>query len=250
MNPLQRMEAHREAFTQNDRMIYETILQNPAAIVHMTTSTLAERCGVSQPALSRFVKTLGYGRYQEFRADLIAWMTLKDNLNQQQGMHLGYFATLYQVLAEAEKLLTDAYMRDLTQYINGFDRVFASGTNKSFQPAQLLETLMRRHRRQFQACARDYLIELADYMDENDLLIVFSVSGGGHILEDACRTSGKILLVTATAGYACADRVDRAVILPYVTTDPETSSVSPVLFSVFVELLVSYLSQPRKIPDP
>ena len=36
--------------------------------------------------------------------------------------------------------------------------------------------------------------------------------------------------------------VDRTVVLPFLPPDPETCSVSPVLFDVFVELLVSYMS--------
>ena len=71
MNPLQRMELHKADFTQNDQIIYDCIMKNPAGITHMSTSSLAELCGVSQPALSRFVKGLGYARYQDFRAELI-----------------------------------------------------------------------------------------------------------------------------------------------------------------------------------
>ena len=70
MNPLQLMEMHRSDFTPNDLVIYQAILENPDQVVYKTTSRLAEDCGVSQPALSRFVKTLGYNRYQDFRADV------------------------------------------------------------------------------------------------------------------------------------------------------------------------------------
>ena len=52
MNPLQRMELHKADFTQNDQIIYDCIMKNPAGITHMSTSSLAELCGVSQPALS------------------------------------------------------------------------------------------------------------------------------------------------------------------------------------------------------
>ena len=38
-----------------------------------------------------------------------------------------------------------------------------------------------------------------------------------------------------------AEKIDRSVVLPYSTCDPEASSVSPVLFDIFVELLVEYL---------
>lgn len=243
MNPLQLMELHKTDFTQNDLLIYETISQNPSHVIHMTTSVLAEQCGVSQPALSRFVKNLGYNRYRDFRADLIAWLALKSDQETLSTNHLGYFDKLYHLLQEAEQLMSGDYMQQLAHYVNSFTRVFTSGTSKSFQPAELFEILMRKTRRYVHAISRDFLNEITDYMDENDLLIIFSVSGGPHIMHDAIQANGKIMLVTANPRHAYADRIDKSVVLPYIPPNPESSSISPVLFDIFVELLVSYLSQ-------
>ncbi|MCD7803276.1 MAG: MurR/RpiR family transcriptional regulator [Clostridiales bacterium] len=241
MNPLQRMEAHKDSFTQNEMLIYKTISQNPSRIVHMTTSTLAEECGVSQPTLSRFIKGLGYNRYQDFRVALITWQATQEDLGAQGTDHLAYFNDLYQTIQQGEQLLTDEFLTETAAYIDGFDRVFLTGTGKSFQPAQLFEILIRKGRRIFHAVSRDLLIEMADVMGENDLLIVFSVSAGAHIMQDACRTNGKVLLVTANSMHAYGNQVDRTIVLPYLTPDPETSSLSPVMFDILVELLVRYL---------
>ncbi|MCD8069004.1 MAG: MurR/RpiR family transcriptional regulator, partial [Lachnospiraceae bacterium] len=72
------------------------------------------------------------------------------------------------------------------------------------------------------------------------------VSAAAHIMQDSCRAVGKIMLVTANANHDYRDRVDKTVLLPYVQPDPESSSVSPILFDVFVELLVSYLLKEKK----
>ena len=74
MNVIQIMEQKKTEFTPNDQLIYQKISKDPGKIVQMTTSALSDACGVSQPALTRFVKGLGYSRYQDFRADLIAWL--------------------------------------------------------------------------------------------------------------------------------------------------------------------------------
>ena len=92
MNPLQRMELHKADFTQNDQIIYDCIMKNPAGITHMSTSSLAELCGVSQPALSRFVKGLGYARYQDFRAELIGMVAQQTEQAEQGQEHLLYFS--------------------------------------------------------------------------------------------------------------------------------------------------------------
>ncbi len=224
-------------------LIYETIINNPTQIIHLTTSTLAEKCGVSQPALSRFVKGLGYKRYQDFRGELITWLAQKSEQDALGTDHLGYFNILYHLLQEAEQLLTGEYMQQLASYINGFERIFTSGASKSYHPAELFEILMRKKRRYVHAIRRDFLIELGDYMNENDLLIIFSVSAMPYSMLDATRTNGKIMLVTTNQNHGYQNVVDKSVVLPYIPPDPETSSVSPILFDIFVELLVSYMSQ-------
>lgn len=241
MNPMKLMEQRKGQFSPNDMLIYKTILKNPAHIVGTTISVLAEECGVSQPALSRFVKGLGYSRFQDFRTDFSIWMVKQADLEASGAHKLGYFHKLYQVLDEAEALLTDEYMTELAAYIGQFDHIYASGVAKSFHAAELLEILSRKNGRLIRSVRLDFLKELGDFMGENDLLIIFSVSGRSIIMREASHTNGKILLVTTTPLYEYKEKIDRAILLPYVMPEPETSSVSPVLFDVFSELLVSYL---------
>ena len=240
MNPMQVMEIHKPHFTPNDQLIYDGILKNPAQVVYRTTVQLAEECGVSQPALTRFVKGLGYSRYQDFRADFIAWQA-QDGATEP--LQTGYFSMMHQLLQETEKLLTPAYLRDLADYIGQFSRLFATGTAKSYQPAELLEILMRKYRLDVHAVGRDYLGSLADCMDATDLLIVFSTSAGSYIRQNLAYSSGKLLLVTANPRHGYDDLADRVVVLPYIPPDPETSAVSPILFAIFVELLAPYLAK-------
>ena len=243
MNPLQLMELHKPHFTRNDLLIYQTIAAKPEQMVHMTTSALSETCGVSQPALSRFVKMLGYNRYQDFRAEMIACLARKNEQAAQDSGHLGPFHTLYQVLHEAEALLTAEYMEDLLHYIDSYTHVFATGVGKSFHPAQLLQILAYKTGRNIQALPRDMLFEASDFMGENDLLIVFSASfsSTSQIVRDVSKISGKILLITANPRHALANVPDRVIVLPCLSPDPEASSVSPVLFDVLVELLASFM---------
>lgn len=242
MTPLQLMEAHKADFTPNDLLIYRSIRENPAQVTYKTISRLAEDCGVSQPALSRFVKTLGYSRYQDFRSDLTAWLALQSEQEAQGTDHLGYFHQLYQLLQETEKLLTAGYMQELAHYIGRHQTILASGLAKSFHPAQLFEILMRKKSRHVRAVSCDFLPECAEYMAPDDLLVLFSVSGQSYIMQAIQHATGKVLLVTTNPKPLALPCIDRTVVLPYVTADPELSSVSPVLFDVFVELLVSYLS--------
>ena len=78
-------------------------------------------------------------------------------------------------------------------------------------------------------------------MQKTDLLIIFTVSGTSDIMRYLEKTSGQIMLVTANADCPYKDIIDKSVVLPSVTDDPEASSVSPVLFDIFVELLTQFM---------
>ena len=240
------MESQKSKFTPNDLLIYETIKKNPMHIVRMTTSTLAEECGVSQPALSRFVKSLGYSRYQDFRADLIAWLSRQSDEDIAESNQPAYFHTVHQLLEAAAEVLTTDYLQELAEYLLSFNRIFTTGAGKSYHPAELFEILMRKTMRYTHAVRRDMLQELSDFLNKDDLLIVFSVSAKPYIMEDICGTNGKILLITANASHNYKDIVDREVLLPYVLPDPEASAVSPILFDMFVEMLVPHLFPKRE----
>lgn len=241
MNIIQIMEQNKSDFTPNDMLIYQKISENPGGVVQMTTSALAEACGVSQPALTRFVKGLGYNRYQDFRTDLIAWLAEQRTREMPDDEHLEYFTVFYQLLQETEKILTDDYMRSLAEYINKFNRVYATGVSKSFQPASLLEILMLKTGRFFHAMPSDYISELSDAMTDDDLIIIFSVSAKHTPFQSLSGTQGKILLVTANPSHPFKGVIDNQVLLPYIQPSPEESAVSPVLFDMFVEILCKYL---------
>ncbi len=243
MNVIQLMEQKKSEFTKNHMLIYNKISEDPGKYAQMTTSELAEVCGVSQPALTRFVKDLGYSKYRDFRSDLTAWLAEQRAMQTSGEDRLQYFSVMNQLMTETEKLLTDSYMKELASYVKGFQRVFATGVAKSYQPASLMQTLMIKTDRFVQAISNDSLPELCDAVDETDLIIVFSVSAKKSVLHSLEGIPAKILLITANPAHSFGDVVDRQVLLPYVPPTPEESSVSPVLFDMFVEILCRYLQK-------
>lgn len=240
MDPIINMELHKPEFTKNDFQIYTVIMANPEQVTYATTSRLAETCGVSQSALSRFVRTLGYDRYQDFRSDITSWIAQQQTTSDPE--RLPYFERLERLLRGAEQALTDEYMRKLASYVRGFDRLYATGIGKSLDPARLMQRLLYKAEIVVDVCPLDVLREYADHMKPSDLLIVFSVSGQADVMARTLGTEGKVMLVTTNVSHPYQEQVDCTVILPFLPPDPETCSVSPVLFDVFVELLVGYIT--------
>ena len=235
MNPFLIMEQHKDKFTQNDLRIYQAILEKPEQVTYQSTSKLAENLGVSQPALTRFIKGLGYAKYQDFRSDITTWLARRDS--SEASSRMTYFERLDQLLKETEQVLTEEYMDDLAAFMLSCDRIFSSGIMKSMSPAYLLQYLMRKHDRFVFPVSTDSLIDVADHLNTNDLVILFSVSAQPELMDKVKGTDGKVLLITTNAAHNYQDVVTRTVVLPFLPPSPELCSVSPVLFSVFAELL-------------
>ncbi len=234
MNPFLIMEQHKENFTQNDLRIYQAIVENPEQVTYQSTSKLAENLGVSQPALTRFIKGLGYARYQDFRSDITAWLATRTAADTSR---MSYFERLDALLKEAEQVLTEERMKEAASLILNCDRIFASGIGKSMTPAYLLQSLMRKHDRFVYPVLLDSLNDTAEHMSSNDIIILFSVSAQPELMNRVTSTEGKILLITTNAAHKYKDIVTQTLVLPYLPPNPELCSISPLLFNVFAELL-------------
>lgn len=237
MSPFERMEQKKGDFTPNEMTIYQFICANPEKIKTTSTSLLAEQCGVSQPALTRFAKNLGYGRYQEFRADMISWLSLQPV--QSCG---GYYGALQALIAEMGLRYSEETIEELRSWMIRFNRIYACGISKSYQAAELFEILSRKHSCHVHAVRRDFLDELCDYLGDKDLLILFTVSGNADLLRYSTMTTAKIMVVTANPVPSYKEYIDKLIVLPSMS-DPESSPVSPILFDILVEMIA------QKSPD-
>ena len=147
------------------------------------------------------------------------------------------------LLNEAEKLLTKEYLNNLAEYILSFPRIFASGMGKSYSPAILLQNLLRKYKIFVNTPNLDSLAEVSENLSHDDLLIIFSVSASSSIMKMFDETDAKVLLITANPTNELEKTVDRVVHLPYLPPEPESCSISPILFSMLVELIDSYIGE-------
>lgn len=241
MNPFLNMEKRKNEFTANDKKIYDAIIYQPERVISMSTSDFAKLIDVSQPALTRFIQMLGYKRYNDFRSDITSWSAQLSY--QTKGESLPYFERMRLLISEAEKILTDEYLTDLSSYILSYKRIFVTGMGKSLESGHLLHSLLRKYGIFINMVPYDEIKETTDNLNEDDLLIVFSVSASPLIMDYAVNSEAKILLISVDSAVSYADRIDKLVLLPYLPPDPETSSISPVLFSMLAELIDTYIAR-------
>lgn len=67
MNIIDRMDTLVAAYTATDRKIYEFIKKFPEQFASCSLNEIVERFKISQPALTRFAKKLGFSGFLEFQ---------------------------------------------------------------------------------------------------------------------------------------------------------------------------------------
>lgn len=242
INPIQIMELNKVNFSKTDLAIYNTIRKSPDIVIYKSISKLAETANVSQPAITRFIKTIGYESYREFRSGMAVYLASKQTTSEPESNTPGYFLTLKAMIDSTQHLLTISYMQKLAAYAQRFNRIYTTGQAKSYQPAELMDILSRKTSISVRAIRADYIGETCEIMHNDDLLIIFSVSGASEIMHSLEKTSGEVMLVTANPDSPYHKLIDKTIVLPYATNDPESSSVSPISFDIFAELLLQFMT--------
>lgn len=247
MNPLLTMEVAKANFSPSELAIYEIIKEQPSLVTHLTTTALAEKAGVSQPTLTRFVKKqLGYARYQDFRFDFINWLSTNSNEETEKN---DYFNRLQRLLTLTETVLNEQVMTEMVGFISQSKHIFVTGSAKSYLSAKLFETLMRKMGTFVISYSTDFLDDAVTYLQPDDLMIIFSASGNSAFIEKIAGIEARKLLITANPNSKYAEYLDKVLVLPTLTGDWEYDSVSPVLFDIFTELLVTYYAKMPNLTD-
>lgn len=70
MDYLYQINQKKSDFTDVEKKIADFVINNPEALLEMTSIKLGEETGTSQSAVIRFVKKIGYSGYLEFKIDV------------------------------------------------------------------------------------------------------------------------------------------------------------------------------------
>lgn len=75
---LERLESHSPGFSKNDKKISDFMQDNLTEIPNLTIVNFAKKVGVSNPAISRFIRFLGYKSYSDFKVEVSKSLAEKD----------------------------------------------------------------------------------------------------------------------------------------------------------------------------
>lgn len=188
-------------------MIAAFILANPRGAVNPTMEELAEKIGVSEATLFRFVRKLGYGGYQQFRIALATetidpWETVyecPDPGADEDSTLKAVFRTDIAALEHSLASIDEAVVSKVAELVATSSRVFLLGLGGSAIVA--LDAYHRFLRTGIDCSApQDFHLQLmaVSQAKAGDLALLFSHTGANKdaiALADAVKASGASLVV-------------------------------------------------------
>ncbi|MCE4052207.1 MurR/RpiR family transcriptional regulator [Bacillus sp. Au-Bac7] len=248
MDPIVQMELIKESFSETEFKIYNKIIEDPSYVARSGIVGLAEWCEVSQPSITRFCKKIGYKKYSDFKYTMYRYVMMKRN-TVLENTEPALFQHYQELLSLAEGILTKDLMIDLAKYILSFKHLFVMGLSESFIPGKLLELKLRKLGLYVSAISPSELHDIFNYVQKEDLTIIFSMRGGtienplGKFFSQRESFNGEVLLVTMNMNSKYKELVDKTIVLPQVNISNSINQTkTDILFYVFVETLVSFIA--------
>ena len=183
---LSKTRAAFDTMTASERKLAKLIFDEPQYVIHGTSKTIGERCGISAPSVVRFAQRLGYASLREMKNDL------RDDLEQNvddapeqpnncSDLHelLPYFTTQLTMgvqMAMGMQNLDD--MEQAVRMIHEAETVYLYGIGASALPVlDLQQKLLRVNKRAIYRTDQKLGKLDAFHMTASDLIIAFSHSG-------------------------------------------------------------------------
>jgi len=235
------------SFSAKEKSIADAILASPRDAVHPSIEELAERIGVSESTLFRFVRKLGYDGYQQFRISLATETIAPSETvyeapeaaeNERSAVAVVFRSTI-EALEASLKSLDPALLEGIAEAIVASPRLLILGLGGSSIVAQdAYHKLMRTGIR----CEApiDYHMQLmaASQAAPGDLALLFSHTGSNKdailLAEELKRAKATLILATSQSRSPLAKFADHLLI----TRSPATRYASEAFSARIVQLAI------------
>ena len=242
MNIITRMDSLVASYTATDRRIYEAIKKFPDRFASDSIRNLVQYLGISQPALTRFAKKLGFSGFLEFqyqfRQDYSAVKTDKTPEKRSE-----FFS---QYLQNTENSLDPAVLHTLGQRIYNARMTYFTGYSIAGLPARYIGG--------FSSLG---MLVSGVYVAPDDLplgfagdevLLIYSAIAGDRFrtyLSMLSRMEHKpyIVMITMNAKHPLRKYADQLIILPEAGIISDNTSAMPetMEFLMFTDLLIQQI---------
>ena len=243
MNLFEHMDSLASTFTKTDHFIYTQCKKFTETFATAPISTITEKNNVSQAALTRFAKKLGFSGFSEFQFALSAQI--------QQGTVEGKKKTPAQTygdaLLETEKSLTDEVLKPILDHLKLTSDIYTSGCNISSIPANYLIYALKI----INTTHSEFLpIDAfpATY-PPHSIIFIFSAESGTYyktLLRDHTSKDSNpfIVLITLNPKHPLRKTVNYTIVLPKVNIVDINRNVLPetLSFLMFIDVLLRHFN--------
>ncbi len=245
MNTYELMELNKNSFTNNEELIYEFIKDNAYEVFRGTIVDMANKVGVSQPAITRFCKKIGYESFTDFKMNLYK-AEKESGETKSSDMNFPVLESYTSLIKKMDTVLDKHELKEFAHSIINARRVFIVGTHKSRLPAELFQLNVYKFGINCNLFTSETDVELNMLTNSDDLVIIVSAFGElyKNLVKELNNNDVPIALLTMNNKITNKQIYKHLFWLPnHRNQNEDVYTENPVIFSMFIDLLTSFIAK-------
>ncbi|MDY3660346.1 MAG: hypothetical protein SO042_05205 [Bulleidia sp.] len=238
MNLFEHMDAMASSFTKTDHYIYTQCKKFTTDFAENSLTTITQSHNISQPALTRFAKKLGFNGFNEFQFAL-AMQVEEGTLEGKEKTPAQSYA---EALIETERVLNSKVLAPVLDILKNCKDVYATGAHLSSLPARYIDYSLK----VISTVHSEFLSldAIPSNYPKNSVLFLFSVETGIHYQplfknRDKHSKNPYIILITLNPKHPLRNKVNHTIVLPKQRIVDTERNVLPetLAFLMFADVL-------------
>lgn len=247
MDIVQKMKQSESEYTDAERKVYRTIMEDPTLVMRYTISQIAMMADTSVAAVLRFTQHLGFRGYKDFRYEIMNWQKENEKKEPDQKDIVSLLSESYaNALREIGKL-DRSVLRALCNDIRSADKVIILGRHRTSTAAEKLR--MNLTDLGITAVTGTDLLafqHLLYIIDEKTTVLMFSTTGEvreqKEFLSQLSAANQKIWLFTPVSKSKMSSYASHTIVLPSASVT-HVFAGSQVVMMTFADILTALLSE-------
>lgn len=252
----EKISIHFTELTKTDRKITEQLIKKPEILIDRSVQDAAIDLGVSPAAIMRVIKKLQYKGVPAFKQSLEKYqaeMQHTQDKKESNSFSKNVLSNLKKQLDLLEKSIQEEDLRKIIILIQEAQTTRALGIGSSGLSAeQFVYALLYQDRYMEAVTSRTKIFYLSRTLTQNDVLIIFTVSGNleayDEIIEASKKKGAKLIFVTMNHDKNLRDIGEVVIVLPSSIIDFSTSHHMQQLdnrfaFNVFATILAAWIDE-------
>lgn len=242
MNLFEHMDALAHTFTKTDHYIYTKCKKFTSLFAEGSIAEITKNDDISQAALTRFAKKLGFNGFNEFQFALA--MQIKEGTIE--GKEKTPAHSYAETLIETEKTLTDKVLQPILNKLKMCNDIYTSGIHMSSLPARYLDYYFKiscNYHSEFLS-----IDSFPSSFKNNSILFLFSVESGTYFQtrykeREKEENIPYIVLITLNPKHPLRKKVNHTIVLPHTKMVDSDRNVLPetLSFLMFIDVLTRKL---------